>query len=720
MKILRLLLLSLSFCLFACKHEPAPPTTKECTLVATGPAMIGLDEFTWRQGDVISVYATDGRFYDFTLVSPADNQFIRTLPIDVEITSFAVFPPVPTNARNLISSDGKLALELARKIDSKEIRADFPMIATFEEGANELTFRPLAALLQFTVASAPGSFDAELTFQGSDPVGRFLVDPSVPDARLEASAISEESILRVHCVAEADTCVFCVPVATGSWDSVHIKLLVENQVIYENDRTPDEGTSFVLDCGGIQAVPPVIATPSVFGELSVPMTALPKGCVFQVVTEYGVVAKEVYEGEKEGAYTFTASVPLEVEKANLSLGLPDGRPLFSWNIQGDLASMTEGSSLMMEPVDAVLAEIAFVEERYGGENSISFMQISDTHKRDISINKLVELVKNTDVPFSVITGDMYFSNLQVHTILSADKPIYIIPGNHDIFDYYGGWRAAGLYPYEPNYCFRWEQMDKWFGSRLKANSHYGSEKACYFYNDFKVGDKTLRIIGLDQYDGGTAGWGDGTNNNIMSQEEADWLVGLLEQSDDVDGILFIMHAGFGGVSKGRRNTDNKGEFISTTSGDYTRVYGYYGDGDPYLVPEIVQAYLSGKNLDKKEFLSGATHRDDGSDVPPETTLTVTTHFTKPHDNFIGYIGGHMHWDMVEYLEDFPQQLQILIANGFSERVYSWHDLTYADTNYTINYYVVNFDTKTLVIHRIGSRLTTAGTYRLEQLFPLGQ
>ena len=523
----------------------------------------------------------------------------------------------------------------------------------------------------------------------------------------------------VHCTSENGTSVFYVPVAAGLWDSVHIKLLANGQVIYENDRTHADGTSFILECGSIQAVPPVVATPSVFGELSVPMTALPKGCVFQVDTEYGAV-KKVYDGDKEGTYTFTASVPLDVERASLSLRLADGRALFSRDIWDVLTSMTEGSSLELEPIDAVLAEIAYVEERYGGGNSISFMQISDTHKRDVSINKLVELVKNTDVPFSLITGDMYFSNLQVHTILSTSTPIYIIPGNHDIFDYYGGWRAAGLYPYEPNYCFRWEQMDKWFGSRLKANSHYGSEMACYFYNDLKVGDKTLRIIGLDQYEGGTAGWGDNPNDNIMSQEEADWLAGMLEQSEDIDGILIIMHAGFGNELKGRRNPENKGEFISTTSGDYARVYGYNGAGDPYLVPEIVQAYLSGKNLDKKEFLSGATHRNDGSGVPPETTLTVTTHFTKPHDNFIAYLGGHMHWDMVEYLEDFPQQLQILIANGFGERAYQWHDLTYADASYTINYYLVNFDTKTLVIHRIGSRLTSAGTYRLEQTFPLGE
>ena len=464
----------------------------------------------------------------------------------------------------------------------------------------------------------------------------------------------------------------------------------------------------------------VIETPKepVYGTLSVTMTSLPSGCSLCVESEFGT-EKADYAGEKDGTQAFSLRVPFNADRTTLSLVLPDGRPLFVREITDELSGLEEGKTHVMDEVDAVLAEIDYVEERYGGSNSISFMHISDTHMFDTTLNKFVGLVQQTDVPFSVITGDMYFNNAQVKTVRSSAKPIYLVPGNHDIYHYYGGWRAAGLKPFEPNYCFRYEQLDHWFAGNLADFSHYGSEKACYFYFDFKAGDKTLRLIGLDQYDGGTAGWNE-RNDIIISQEEADWLADLLGKSENVDGIIIFIHAGFGNANKGQRNTDNEGEFISTTAGDFPRAYSYNGIGDPYLVPEIVQAYISGQNLDKKEFRSGAAHRDDGSTVPPETTVTVTTHFTQPHKNFIAYLGGHLHWDMVEYLKDFPQQLQVLIANGFKEKIYTWHDLSYEDASYTINYCVVNFDTKTFVIHRIGSRKTDSGTYRLEQTFPFGK
>ena len=80
----------------------------------------------------------------------------------------------------------------------------------------------------------------------------------------------------------------------------------------------------------------------------------------------------------------------------------------------------------------------------------------------------------------------------------------------------------------------------------------------------------------------------------------------------------------------------------------------------------------------------------------------------------------MHWDVVEYLKDYPQQLQLLIAHGGPAVGSVRNDLTREDATYTINYYVINFDTKQLTVHRIGSRKKADGTYRLEEVFPLGQ
>ena len=711
-----LLLLALGI-LAACEKPPVVPPTpesKDVALDVTPPAASG---FAWREGDVISVYATDGKFYDFKLNTAAvrPNVFMGTIPYEAEVTTFALYPPVQAGAY----ADGKLTVTLPRELTADGARQEVPMVATFERGASVLTFRQVTGFLKFTVTSAPKQFDAVVTFKGKDPVGTFVFDPREAGAKLVAPAAAEATVL-VHCTAsDGGAAEFSVPVATGSWDVLHLALSSGGKTLYEKDLAREGGAVYTVDCGETLAVRSVQAVPAAYGGLSVPMSGLPNGCVFRLETEYGTT-DEIYDGARDGAYTFTAQVPLGAEQATLSLRLPDGRALFERDIRDLLPKLSAETPYALESIDAVLAEIAWLEARHGGANSISFMHISDLHNRDVTLNKMTALITAADVPFAVISGDMYYSGAMVHTIRNTGKPIYSIAGNHDIYIYYGGWRAAGKYPFEPNYCFRYEHMNQWFNVNMAATAHYGSEMACYFYADHKVGDKTLRLICLDQYDGGTAGWNE-DNDTIISQEEVDWLIDLLGKSGDVDGIIIAGHEGYGNGIKGQRDINHEDEFISVKAKYYARSYAYDGQGDPLLIPEIVQAYISGQNLEGKQFLSGAQRRKDGSSVPPETTVTVTTHFTGPHNNFITYLGGHLHWDMAEYLKDYPKQLQILVANGFSETYYSaYHDLTYKDLPYTINYCVVNFDAKTLTIHRLGSRQTSAGTYRLEETFPLGQ
>ena len=726
----RQVLFALACCaVAACARQeidaPIAPGFKKVSLqasVAQVKSTIADDgTFAWSEGDVISVYATDGKFYDFTLVD--GQQFDGVIPESAEITTVAAYPVVAANGTNDgVYADGVLNFTLPTEITVKEGCSNVPMVASFEKGAEKVAFKQVGAAFKFLFTNAPKEFYADVTFDGAAPVGTFTVDPTAADATLVADETGAEKTVTLHIVAEkeGDEAVAYIPVATGSWPDLHVKLYNGDQVYYESDRTRSSGEAYSVGRADIMVMDPLTVVPSSFAELDVPMTSLPNGCVFVFESEYG--SRQVdYTGEKEGTFTFSVQVPVDAAKGKISLTLPqpDGRALFVRDITDLLPGLSEETPYTMEAIDAVLAEIAYVEERHGGENSISFMHISDLHSKDVTINKLASLVKATDVPFSVMTGDMYFTFEEVKTSRSTGKPIYVIPGNHDVYQYYGGWRAAGLYPYEPNYCFRYEHLDRWFSQSLKDYSIYGSDKACYFYYDFKAGNKTFRFIGLDQYDGGTAGWSV-YNANIISQEEADWLIDLLGKSEDVDGIAIFGHAGYGNENKGQRDVTNTGEFISVNAGSFTRSYDYVGPGDPYLIPEIVQAYISGENLDKKEFLSGADHRDDGSDVPAEKFVTVTTAFTRPHTNFIGYFGGHLHWDEIEYLKDFPQQLQLQIAHGGPDTGTEWNDLTREDAAYTINYYVVNFDTKLLTVHRIGSRKTSAGTYRLEQTFPLGQ
>ena len=73
-----------------------------------------------------------------------------------------------------------------------------------------------------------------------------------------------------------------------------------------------------------------------------------------------------------------------------------------------------------------------------------------------------------------------------------------------------------------------------------------------------------------------------------------------------------------------------------------------------LIPDIVNAYQTGENLNDKRYPNSAVVKD---------TLTVTTNFQGPHDNFIAYFGGHLHWDVTETLPYNPRQLQMLLTYG---------------------------------------------------------
>lgn len=601
-------------------------TLEALTDVAVKSTVADDGTFAWADGDKISVYATDGKFYDFTYAPEGGNTnlFTGTIPVAAEPGTLAVYPTVCANGTNTVYAGGQLTLQLPETIEQKPGHSGIPMVASYDATTQKFHFKQVAAAFKFHFDNVPSDFYVELGFDLYNPTGTFTIDPTVTDVTLAATATNTRKTVKAHVTATAGgSADVYFPVATGSWRSVVLKAYVGENVLFEQVRTRANAQEYTL-----------------------------------------------------------------------------GR----------------ADMMVMKPIDMLMAEIADVESRCGGMHAISFMHASDTHAADETVDALADLVKRSDVPFSIMTGDTYFIYRQIVTLRTTGKPIYQVPGNHDVYQYYGGWRAANLYPYEPNYCYRKEHLDDWFSSSLSATAHYGTaaDKACYYYFDVALNGKNLRVICLDQYDGGTAGWNQ-NNDIIISQEEADWLVDLLAASGDKDGVIIAGHCGYGNASKGARDVNHNDTFISTKARTYDNGYDYLGVGDPYIIPEIVEAYRTGNNLSAKEFASGAVTRWDGSGVPAETTLTVTTHFSGTHNNFIGYLGGHLHWDEIEYLPDFPQQLQMLIASGNNERS-SWDDLTCEDYPFVINYYVVNFDTRKLTVHRIGAKKTSAGTYRVEQQF----
>ena len=100
-------------------------------------------------------------------------------------------------------------------------------------------------------------------------------------------------------------------------------------------------------------------------------------------------------------------------------------------------------------------------------------------------------------------------------------------------------------------------------------------------------------------------------------------------------------------------------------------------------------------------------------------INVTTHFNEPHNNFIAYYGGHVHFDVVEYLSEYPNQLMSIIAYGGRGKGNNLNDLIKTNTgvdSYTINPSNINFTTHEHKIVRLGSQRKDDGTLRESILF----
>ena len=188
----------------------------------------------------------------------------------------------------------------------------------------------------------------------------------------------------------------------------------------------------------------------------------------------------------------------------------------------------------------------------------------------------------------------------------------------------------------------------------------------------------------------------------MSQKQIDWFISVLDESSMYNGIIIAMHSGFGNSGIGSRDFENKNNFITITGGNPDS-YEYFGDGNPCMIPDIIEAYITGNNISCK-YASGK----EGMDI------NVMTHFHTSHNNFIGYFGGHTHWDCIEQLNYHQGQLQFIISSA--NHLYpSYYDDIYREAQginaITINSYLIESTKRKITAIRLGTRKIVNGTVR---------
>lgn len=326
----------------------------------------------------------------------------------------------------------------------------------------------------------------------------------------------------------------------------------------------------------------------------------------------------------------------------------------------------------------------YIDDQYVVEDSIDslfrFIHISDVHGSTITIEEVNKYCEKHRCDFVILTGDVQPSDAIIDAINKSTIEYLIVPGNHDAYHLDG----PGQYGFRQSFL-----------NTINSTVIFPSDSINYWYKDVEKSGKKLRIIGLDQFES------DSFSNSylaVMTQQQIDWFIGILEKSRDIDGVMVLIHMGFGNSKKGQRDTTYINDFISEYSHSYPNAYDFYGPEDPYMIPEIMDAFISGTNIDKTyNAHSRIAHR-------------IRTHFADS-GRFVGFFGGHLHWDEIEYLSDFPSQLQLLIAycgNGLGSK---WNDLIKEKCNYNFNVVDVDFFSKHIVIKREGAKMTLSGKLR---------
>lgn len=335
------------------------------------------------------------------------------------------------------------------------------------------------------------------------------------------------------------------------------------------------------------------------------------------------------------------------------------------------------------------------------DRRMSFLHISDTHSVDVTLKPALEIL-NSDATYSfmVLTGDFLPTETMMQEVLASEKPVFIIPGNHDSWDEGTTANSFG------QSGFRQQVLNRLYPN---GEVNFGDDVANYFYADVTQNGCTIRVIGLDLYEIETVG-STIKNSVIFSQKQIDWLISVLEDSGDKDGVIILTHNGFGNARSNPRDPNYINEFVSINAYTFFDTYNYFGTGDADMVPSIVEAYMTGGNLVDSAFYSGYRLEK----------INVTTHFDSPRNNFIAHYGGHIHFDVVEYLSWHPRQLMCIVAyGGLGNGGREYNDLIKTDTgedSYTINASNINFTTHEHKIVRLGSKKKVDGTLRESILF----
>ena len=185
--------------------------------------------FTWQSGDLISVLATDGKFYDFMLEGESGvktAEFVGQIPETAEITTVATYPRIVANGtENTVYANGILNYVLPAEWTYAKDVSNVPMVASFEEGAEHMSFKQVGGVMRFPVKNLPMEARFVVTVKGKSIVGEFPVDVTKLGTSF-MSAEDSDSELSISYSSNIDgaSAEFNVPVPVGTYNEFTVTI----------------------------------------------------------------------------------------------------------------------------------------------------------------------------------------------------------------------------------------------------------------------------------------------------------------------------------------------------------------------------------------------------------------------------------------------------------------------------------------------------------------
>ena len=200
--------------------------------------------FAWQSGDLISVLATDGNFYDFIIndgeAGKKEAEFTGNIPETANVTTVATYPRIVSNgSANTVLEGSTLNYYLPATWTYAKDVSNVPMVAAFDEAAEDMSFKQVGGVMRFPVKNLPTEAKFVLsmnkTITGSFPVNISSLGESAMVAGETASTLT------INYTSDVDgaSAEFNVPVPTGVYSDFTVEILGANDEVLFTKEYPN-------------------------------------------------------------------------------------------------------------------------------------------------------------------------------------------------------------------------------------------------------------------------------------------------------------------------------------------------------------------------------------------------------------------------------------------------------------------------------------------------